>query len=51
MFRLEDIKIYSTSELIKFKALAILSQGNGHQFSKMLENRINKISVELSKRD
>jgi hypothetical protein len=50
MFRLKDIKNYSVSELYRFRALALLSQGSGYMFSQILENRINKIGVALEKR-
>ncbi len=50
MFKLKDIKNYTVSELYNFRAKAMLSQGNGHLFSKMLENRIEKIEVELKKK-
>lgn len=49
-FRLKDIKSYTVSELYNFRSKAILSQGNGYMFSKMLENRIEKLKVELQKR-
>lgn len=50
MFTLKNIKSYSTGELYRFKGTAILSQGNGSEFSKMIENRIIKIESELNKR-
>ncbi len=50
MFKLKDIKTYSVSELYNFRGRAMLSQGNGYMFSQMLENRIDKIGVELEKR-
>ncbi len=50
MFRLNDIKSYTVSELYIFRGKALLSQGNGHLFSQMLENRIQKIDIELQKR-
>lgn len=50
MFKLKDIKNYTVSELYNFRAKAMLSQGNGHLFSQMLENRIEKIGSELKKR-
>ena len=50
MFRLNDIKSYTVSELYIFKAKALLSQGSGNMFSQMLENRIQKIDFELQKR-
>lgn len=50
MFKLKDIKSYTVSQLYDFKAKALLSQGNGFVFSRMLENRIEKINVELQKR-
>ena len=50
MFRLKDIKTYSISELYVFRGKAMLSQGSGHLFSQMLENRIDKIGKELKKR-
>jgi hypothetical protein len=49
-FRLKDIKTYTVSELYNFRARAMLSQGNGHLFSQILENRIDKIGAELEKR-
>jgi hypothetical protein len=50
MFRLKDIKTYTVGELYIFRGKAMLSQGNGYMFSTMLENRINKIGIELEKR-
>ncbi len=50
MFRLNDIKRYTVSELYIFRAKALLSQGSGNMFSQMLENRIQKIDFELQKR-
>lgn len=50
MFRLKDLKSYTVSELYFFRGKALLSQGNGHLFSQMLENRIEKIGLELIKR-
>jgi len=50
MFRLKDIKTYSVAQLYDFRAKALLSQGNGCQFSQMLENRIEKLRIELIKR-
>lgn len=49
-FRLKDIKNYSVSELYNFRGRALLSQGNGYIFSQMLENRIDKLKIELQKR-
>lgn len=49
-FRLRYIKTYTISELYYFRAKAILSQGNGHLFSQILENRIDKIGKELERR-
>ena len=49
-FRLKDIKNYTVSELYNFRGRAFLSQGNGYMFSQMLENRIEKITIELQKR-
>lgn len=49
-FRLKDIKTYTISELYTFRGMAMLSQGNGHLFSRMLENRIDKIKLELERR-
>jgi hypothetical protein len=49
-FRLKDIKNYTVSELYNFRGRALLSQGNGYMFSQMLENRIEKITIELQKR-
>ena len=50
MFRLKYIKNYTVGELYNFRGKAMLSQGNGYMFSQMLENRIEKIGVELEKR-
>ena len=50
MFRLNDIKRYTVSELYIFRAKALSSQGSGNMFSQMLENRIQKIDFELQKR-
>lgn len=49
-FRLKDLKSYNTSQLYDFRAKSLLSQGNGANFSKMLENRIEKLGKELIKR-
>jgi len=49
-FRLKDIKNYTVLELYNFRGNALLSQGNGYMFSQMLENRIEKLKVELQKR-
>lgn len=49
-FRSKDIKNYTVPELYNFRSKALLSQGSGYLFSKMLENRINKIKDELEKR-
>ena len=51
MFKLKYIKKYSIAELYNFRAKAILSQGNGTNFSQMLENRIEKLGIELEKRN
>lgn len=50
IFRLKDIKNYTISELYNFRTRAILSQGNGCVFSQMLENRIEKLKIELQRR-
>lgn len=50
MFKLKDIKKYTTGELYIFRGKALNSQGNGPAFSQMLENRIEKIGKELIKR-
>ena len=50
MFKLKDIKTYTTSQLYLFRAKALASQGIGHNYSNMLENRIIKIGKELKKR-
>ena len=50
MFTLKNLKNYSNNELLNFRAKALLSQGNGANFSKMLENRISKIDKEFNKR-
>lgn len=49
-FRLKDIKHYTVSELYNFRGRALLYQGNGYMFSQMIENRIEKIKIELQKR-
>lgn len=49
-FKLKDIKNYSVAELYNFRAKAILSQGNGSSYSQMLENRIEKLGEELTRR-
>jgi hypothetical protein len=49
-FRLKDLKKYNVGQLYTFRAKALLSQGNGPDFSQMLENRIDKIGKELIKR-
>lgn len=50
MFKLKEIKNYSIAQLYNFRATAMLSQGNGPNFSQMLENRIEKLKIELEKR-
>lgn len=49
-FKLKDIKSYTVSELYNFRAKALHSQGNGYMFSQMLENRIERLKIELQKR-
>ena len=49
-FRLIDIKSYTVEQLYHYRAKAILSQENGHGFSQILENRIEKTGKELKKR-
>jgi hypothetical protein len=51
MFKLSEIKKYTIAQLYRYRAKAILSQGNGPAFSQMLENRIEKIDNELIKRE
>jgi hypothetical protein len=49
-FTINNLKTYSNDELMYYRARAILSQGEGSNYSKMLENRIEKIYSELKKR-
>jgi hypothetical protein len=48
---LKEIKTAGLGDLHEAAARAILSQGNGYMFSKMLENRIEKIEKEIEKRN
>ncbi len=48
--KLSKIKTATLSELHYAAGKAILSQGNGPAFSQILENRINAIEKEISKR-
>lgn len=47
---IKEIKTASESDLLKAQAMAMNAQGQGRNFSKMLENRIDKIQTELNKR-
>jgi len=47
---LKDIKTAKNGELLIWQAKAMNAQGNGANFSQMLENRIEKIQKELDKR-
>ena len=47
---LKEIKTATKSELLIWQAMAMNAQGNGPNFSQMLENRIDKIQKELDKR-
>ncbi len=46
----QDIKTATHSELLTWQAMAMNAQGNGANFSQMLENRIDKIKKELDRR-
>lgn len=48
--KLSEIKKAANSELLNAAANAMLSQGNGTNFSPMLENRLLAINKELDKR-
>jgi hypothetical protein len=50
MFKIKFLKTYAVSQLYHFSGVAMLSQGNGCRYSRMLENRINLINKELLKR-
>ena len=47
---LSEIKTATKSQLLMAQAKAMNAQGNGANFSQMLENRIEKIQKELDKR-
>ena len=49
-FGLKDIKKMSLSDLYYYAGKAMLSQGNGCNYSQMLENRIERINKEIEKR-
>jgi len=48
--KLSEIKTATDSQLLKAQADAMNSQGHGVNFSQMLENKINKIQIEIDKR-
>lgn len=48
--KLSEIKAASTADLFYYLGKTKFSQGNGPEFSQMLENRIEKIEKELKKR-
>lgn len=48
--KLSDIKTATNGDLLIAQANAMNSQGNGNMFSRMLENRIEKIQNEIDKR-
>lgn len=48
--KLSEIKTASLSDLHYAAGKAILAQGNGANFSQMLENRITAIEKEIKKR-
>ena len=49
-YKIVNIKKYSIAELYNFRAKAMLAQGNGPEFSQMLDNRISMLKGELIKR-
>lgn len=48
--KLSEIKTASTGDLLYYAGKAMLSQGEGPNFSQMLENRLTKINQEIDKR-